>query len=144
MYMCAVTYPVQRTATVSDFSAQQSTTEHTRAHSSTEEQEPDRKRGFVCRKVQAHGKAVGLPTDDDMGNSEVGHNALGSGQVVSQGAALVDIALADGSMFKTDGWKYIEPSFAKNTVHFIGLLSDGGVHSRINQLYQLIEGALLV
>jgi BPG-independent PGAM N-terminus (iPGM_N)/Metalloenzyme superfamily len=83
--------------------------------------------------VQAHGTAVGLPTDDDMGNSEVGHNALGSGQVVDQGARLVDIALEDGSMFKSDGWKHIEPAFAEGTLHLIGLCSNGGVHSRLDQ-----------
>ena len=46
---------------------------------------PATARAFACRTVQAHGTAVGLPTEGDMGNSEVGHNALGSGQVVSQG-----------------------------------------------------------
>lgn len=51
------------------------------------------------RTVRAHGMAVGLPSDDDMGNSEVGHNALGAGQVIAQGAKLVDNAIADGSVF---------------------------------------------
>lgn len=45
----------------------------------------------LCRCVQAHGTAVGLPTDADMGNSEVGHNALGSGQVVDQGTPQADV-----------------------------------------------------
>ena len=45
------------------------------------------------RSVLAHGKAVGLPTNDDMGNSEVGHNALGAGKIIAQGASLVDICL---------------------------------------------------
>jgi len=94
------------------------------------------------RTVQAHGLAVGLPTDADMGNSEVGHNALGSGQVVDQGARLVDIALETGSMFTSDGWKYISDAFAEHTVHFVGLLSDGGVHSRCNQLIGTIKGAV--
>ncbi|BDA43229.1 2,3-bisphosphoglycerate-independent phosphoglycerate mutase [Coccomyxa sp. Obi] len=93
------------------------------------------------RTVRAHGTAVGLPSDADMGNSEVGHNALGSGQVIDQGARLVDIALEDGSAFKLDGWKYISESFSDNTVHFIGLLSDGGVHSRIDQLVGFMKGA---
>jgi 2,3-bisphosphoglycerate-independent phosphoglycerate mutase len=61
-----------------------------------------------------------------MGNSEVGHNALGSGQVIDQGARLVDIALESGSAFELDGFKYIQQAFADHTVHFIGLLSDGG------------------
>lgn len=94
------------------------------------------------RTVQAHGTAVGLPTDADMGNSEVGHNALGSGQVVDQGARLVDKALASGSIFESDGWKLISGAFDGNTVHFIGLLSDGGVHSRYDQLEQCMRGAM--
>jgi hypothetical protein len=88
------------------------------------------------RTVRAHGPAVGLPTWDDMGNSEVGHNALGAGQLIDQGARLVDKALADGSLFTQDGWQYISSAFKEHTVHFIGLLSSGGVHSRANQLYQ--------
>jgi hypothetical protein len=86
------------------------------------------------RSVKAHGTAVGLPSDADMGNSEVGHNALGSGQVVDQGARLVDLALSTGKMFDGAGWKLISEAFPSHTVHFIGLLSDGGVHSRYDQL----------
>lgn len=93
------------------------------------------------RAIKAHGTAVGLPTDADMGNSEVGHNALGSGQIVDQGARLVDIALETGAMYEGDGWKLISKAFEANTVHFIGLLSDGGVHSRCNQLYGCMKGA---
>uniref|UniRef100_A0A061R7T5 phosphoglycerate mutase (2,3-diphosphoglycerate-independent) n=1 Tax=Tetraselmis sp. GSL018 TaxID=582737 RepID=A0A061R7T5_9CHLO len=93
------------------------------------------------RTVQAHGTAVGLPTDDDMGNSEVGHNALGAGQLIAQGARLVDMALASGEIFQSDGWNYISSAFEKNTLHLIGLLSDGGVHSRLNQLEQILDGA---
>ena len=65
----------------------------------------------------------------------------GSGQVIDQGARLVDMALEDGSAFKLDGWKYISEAFAEHTVHFIGLLSDGGVHSRIDQLLGFVRGA---
>ena len=57
--------------------------------------------------LKAHGKAVGLPSDDDMGNSEVGHNAIGSGQVVEQGASLVNQALASGALFQRPAWKEI-------------------------------------
>lgn len=94
------------------------------------------------RIVQAHGTAVGLPTNDDMGNSEVGHNALGSGQVVDQGARLVDNALREGTMFTSDGWNLISEAFTDHSLHFIGLLSDGGVHSRYNQLQQTMAGAV--
>src|SRR5215217_9553178 len=54
----------------------------------------------VRAELRAHGKAVGLPSDDDMGNSEVGHNALGAGVVHSQGALLVNRAIASGAMFE--------------------------------------------
>eukprot|EP00929_Paragymnodinium_shiwhaense_P044260 TRINITY_DN2270_c0_g1_i1.p1 TRINITY_DN2270_c0_g1~~TRINITY_DN2270_c0_g1_i1.p1 ORF type:complete len:804 (+),score=221.10 TRINITY_DN2270_c0_g1_i1:76-2487(+) len=93
-----------------------------------------------ARSVAAHGPAVGLPSADDMGNSEVGHNALGSGQVVAQGAKLVDNALASGTLFSSAGFKHISSAFAKNTVHCITLLSDGGVHSRYDQLHLLMFG----
>ncbi len=90
--------------------------------------------------LKAHGIAVGLPTDQDMGNSEVGHNALGAGRVFDQGARLVNQALKTGGIFKTDLWnRIIDRNRLGGTVHFIGLLSDGNVHSHIDQLYALID-----
>ncbi|KDP21820.1 hypothetical protein JCGZ_00607 [Jatropha curcas] len=93
------------------------------------------------RLIRAHGKAVGLPTEDDMGNSEVGHNALGAGRIYAQGAKLVDLALASGKIYDDVGFKYIKESFETGTLHLIGLLSDGGVHSRLDQLQLLLKGA---
>ncbi|XP_068668077.1 2,3-bisphosphoglycerate-independent phosphoglycerate mutase [Aristolochia californica] len=93
------------------------------------------------RLVRAHGTAVGLPTEDDMGNSEVGHNALGAGRIYAQGAKLVDYALASGKIYEGEGFSYIKESFDTNTLHLIGLLSDGGVHSRLDQLQLLLKGA---
>ncbi|KAL8224775.1 hypothetical protein R6Q57_017332 [Mikania cordata] len=93
------------------------------------------------RLVRAHGTAVGLPTEDDMGNSEVGHNALGAGRIFAQGAKLVDLALASGKIYEDEGFNYIKESFATNTLHLIGLMSDGGVHSRLDQLQLLLRGA---
>ncbi|KAL0922571.1 hypothetical protein M5K25_006562 [Dendrobium thyrsiflorum] len=93
------------------------------------------------RLVRAHGTAVGLPTEDDMGNSEVGHNALGAGRIFAQGAKLVDLALASGKIYEGEGFQYIKESFDKGTLHLIGLLSDGGVHSRLDQLQLLLKGA---
>ncbi|KAH7833840.1 hypothetical protein Vadar_010267 [Vaccinium darrowii] len=93
------------------------------------------------RLVRAHGKAVGLPTEDDMGNSEVGHNALGAGRIYAQGAKLVDLALASGKIYDGEGFNYIKESFETGTLHLIGLLSDGGVHSRLDQLQLLMKGA---
>lgn len=69
-----------------------------------------------------------------MGNSEVGHNALGAGRIYAQGAKLVDLALASGKIYEDEGFKYISECFEKGTVHLIGLLSDGGVHSRLDQV----------
>ncbi|PKA51163.1 2,3-bisphosphoglycerate-independent phosphoglycerate mutase [Apostasia shenzhenica] len=93
------------------------------------------------RLVRAHGTAVGLPSEDDMGNSEVGHNALGAGRIYAQGAKLVDLALASGKIYDGEGFKYIQQNFDKGTLHLIGLLSDGGVHSRLDQLQLLLKGA---
>ena len=93
--------------------------------------------------LRAHGTAVGLPSDDDMGNSEVGHNAIGAGKVYSQGAKLVNESIASGDMYKASGWKEIICNvLAKNsTLHFIGLFSDGNVHSHINHLKEMIKQA---
>lgn len=89
--------------------------------------------------LKAHGLAVGLPTDKDMGNSEVGHNALGAGRVFSQGAKLVNNAIADRTIFETSVWKKITNFKEDACIHFIGLLSDGNVHSHIDQLFGLLE-----
>lgn len=90
--------------------------------------------------LKAHGTAVGLPTDDDMGNSEVGHNAIGAGRVVPQGAKRVNLALESGEIFKSDVWKgVVEKGKNNGTVHFIGLLSDGNVHSHVKHLFALLR-----
>ncbi|MCB2206401.1 2,3-bisphosphoglycerate-independent phosphoglycerate mutase [bacterium] len=92
--------------------------------------------------LKAHGPAVGLPSDDDMGNSEVGHNALGAGRIFAQGAKLVNRAIADGSMFETELWTSLMEKHSKGgTLHFMGLLSDGNVHSHIDHLYAMIDRA---
>jgi 2,3-bisphosphoglycerate-independent phosphoglycerate mutase len=97
-------------------------------------------RDYPNRILKAHGKAVGLPSDDDMGNSEVGHNAIGSGQIVNQGASLVNQAIASGKIFERDAWKEISTNVRNHnsTLHFIGLFSDGNVHSHIDHLKALI------
>ena len=91
-------------------------------------------------KLKAHGKAVGLPSDEDMGNSEVGHNALGCGRVLAQGAQLVNEAVASGHIFSGKAWAEIGTrARAGGTVHFIGLLSDGNVHSNVAHLYAMLD-----
>ena len=91
--------------------------------------------------IKAHGGAVGLPSDDDMGNSEVGHNALGCGQIYSQGAKLVNESIESGSIYQSETWKDLIGAVAGNdkTLHFIGLLSDGNVHSNIKHLLAMLE-----
>ncbi len=92
--------------------------------------------------LAAHGPAVGLPSDDDMGNSEVGHNALGAGRIFAQGAKLVNRAIADGSLFEADAWKTaIERATSGGTLHFLGLHSDGNVHSHNDHLYAMLRRA---
>ena len=90
---------------------------------------------YPTLKLKAHGTAVGLPSDDDMGNSEVGHNAIGAGQVFAQGAKLVSNSIESGLMFESDSWKQIAAvKDTGKTLHFIGLFSDGNVHSHIDHL----------
>jgi len=94
----------------------------------------------LCTQLNAHGTAVGLPSDEDMGNSEVGHNAIGAGRIFDQGARLVNKALKSGEIFKTKVWEKITTrALNGGTVHFIGLLSDGNVHSHIEQLFIMID-----
>ena len=93
--------------------------------------------------LKAHGVAVGLPSDDDMGNSEVGHNALGAGQVFAQGAKLVTNSIESGKMFASATWQELIANVKANgsTLHFMGLFSDGNVHSHIDHLKAMIEHA---
>ena len=93
--------------------------------------------------LQAHGHAVGMPNNEDMGNSEVGHNTLGAGRVFSQGAKLVDEALKSGQICQAPVWKEMLGHCRQHStpLHFIGLLSDGNVHSHIEHLFYLLKEA---
>ena len=93
--------------------------------------------------LKAHGTAVGLPSDADMGNSEVGHNALGSGQVFAQGAKLVSNSIETGKIFASDTWNLLVSNVKSHssTLHFLGLFSDGNVHSHIDHLKALVARA---
>lgn len=97
---------------------------------------------YPWQKLKAHGTAVGLPSDADMGNSEVGHNAIGAGQVYSQGAKLVSESLESKAMFESPVWKSLAADALKGgAMHFIGLLSDGNVHSHIDHLMMMLDEA---
>jgi 2,3-bisphosphoglycerate-independent phosphoglycerate mutase len=92
--------------------------------------------------LRAHGRAVGLPSDDDMGNSEVGHNALGAGKIYDQGAMLVGAAIRSGALFEGAVWlQAIERGVRGGAVHFLGLLSDGNVHSHLDHLFAMLDRA---
>jgi len=93
--------------------------------------------------VKAHGTAVGLPSDGDMGNSEVGHNAIGCGRVFSQGAKLVSNSIATGHLYQGETWLKLTNNVKEKdgTLHFIGLLSDGNVHSHIDHLEHMVRTA---
>ncbi len=97
----------------------------------------------IYSEVKAHGIAVGLPDDGDMGNSEVGHNAIGCGRVFAQGAALVGDAIETGAMFEGAVWQeLVANANEKNSaLHFIGLFSDGNVHSNLNHLEAMLAKA---
>lgn len=95
------------------------------------------------RTLLAHGTHVGLGSSDDMGNSEVGHNALGAGRIFDQGSKLVAKSIATGDVFNTPVWQDLVARTVgeARTFHFIGLLSDGNVHSHIDHLFALLNRA---
>jgi 2,3-bisphosphoglycerate-independent phosphoglycerate mutase len=96
----------------------------------------------VRAELRAHGKAVGLPSDDDMGNSEVGHNALGAGKVYAQGALLVGRAITSGALFEGPVWREVVARGGRGgAIHFLGLLSDGNVHSHVSHLEAMLTAA---
>jgi 2,3-bisphosphoglycerate-independent phosphoglycerate mutase len=102
------------------------------------------KENGIYRPIYAHGTYVGLPSNSDIGNSEVGHNALGAGTVYDQGAKLVSNAIESESIFAGDTWKEIVSSVMNqgSTLHFLGLLSDGNVHSHEQHLYKMMKKAV--
>ncbi|TGN19486.1 2,3-bisphosphoglycerate-independent phosphoglycerate mutase [Leptospira idonii] len=93
--------------------------------------------------LKAHGTAVGMPSDEDMGNSEVGHNVLGSGRIFDQGAKLVSASIEAKEMFQGPIWKKLIDNVKSksSTLHFLGLFSDGNVHSHIDHLRAMIDAA---
>lgn len=93
-------------------------------------------------RLGASGLSVGLP-DGQMGNSEVGHMNLGAGRVVYQDLVKINMAVEDGSLAKEPVLQaaLAQAKSSGKKLHFIGLLSDGGVHSHINHLKGLVSAA---
>ncbi len=100
-------------------------------------------RHSLASRLKAHGTAVGMPSDDDMGNSEIGHNAIGCGRIFEQGASLVNHAIEERTLFNGAVWKELIANVNSHDsrLHFIGLLSDGNVHSHIDHLEALLAEA---
>ncbi len=101
------------------------------------------KQNALYTTLSAHGVAVGMPSNADMGNSEVGHNALGAGRIYDQGAKLVQNAVDDGSLFTSEAWKKCTDRVRQSgqPLHFLGLFSDGNVHSHVEHLKAMIKKA---
>ena len=98
---------------------------------------------YKTTSLQASGEAVGI-LPNDMGNSEVGHNAIGSGQIIKQGIAHINEAINSGAIWQTQTWIDIMERIHNNpesTLHFSGIFSDGNVHSSIYHLEKMIEKA---
>ena len=117
-------------------------------------------REYLHVSLNASGEAVGL-LPGQMGNSEVGHNTMGAGQTMKQGIARIEEAFNTGEVFNSDAWKgamtrilsenrgrfdnfgnsWYNEEVGPATLHFAGIFSDGGVHSHISHLEQMVEKA---
>lgn len=97
-------------------------------------------RTYPYAQLQASGENVGLP-DGQMGNSEVGHLNIGAGRVVYQDLVKINAACRDNSILENPGIKkaYTYAKENNKSIHFLGLVSDGGVHSSMDHLFKLIE-----
>ena len=93
--------------------------------------------------IKAHGISVGLPNDESMGNSEIGHNTLGAGLSYSQRAKLINDLIETNGLFDNAEWNALidKLTSTNSALHFIGLLSDGYIHTHVNQLYALLDKA---
>lgn len=98
---------------------------------------------YVRRLLDASGEAVGIVAGQ-MGNSEVGHNTIGCGQIIKQGVAKIEDAIQSGAIWQTAAWQGAIGQLDKdnNTLHFAGIFSDGGVHSDIKHLEVMIQKAI--
>lgn len=117
-------------------------------------------RSYLRVALLASGEAVGL-LPGQMGNSEVGHNTMGAGKAIKQGIAHIEEAFVSGAVFESEAWKgaitrvlnedrgqfdnsdnsWYNEDIEPATLHFAGIFSDGGVHSHISHLEQMIDKA---
>ncbi|MBI4407868.1 MAG: 2,3-bisphosphoglycerate-independent phosphoglycerate mutase [Candidatus Kerfeldbacteria bacterium] len=97
-------------------------------------------RDYPAITLQASGEVVGLPWGE-MGNSEVGHMNIGGGKIIYQSLPYINKAIFDGSFYTNQAFKDAIAHVKQNnsTLHLMGLVSDGGIHSSQNHLYALLE-----
>ncbi len=99
-------------------------------------------RKYAHTRLFTHGPYVGLPSLQDMGGSEVGHLTMGAGRILDQGPTRINKAIADGSFFASEALKLVIDRCLKGgTLHLLGLLSDGNVHSHIDHFKAVIRHA---
>lgn len=95
---------------------------------------------YPAMALRASGEAVGLE-EGVMGNSEVGHNTLGAGQMIKQGIGMINEAFRTGAVWGSKAWQKAVEAGRTKTLHFAGIFSDGGVHSDMAHLEKMIEQA---
>lgn len=97
---------------------------------------------YAHTQLLTHGPYVGLPSGKDMGGSEVGHLTMGAGLILEQGPTRINKAIADGSFFQSEALQQVmKVAQTDNTLHLIGLLSDGNIHSHLAHFRALIKHA---
>jgi len=84
---------------------------------------------FPSTEIAASGLEVGLADETDAGNSEVGHNAIGSGQYIKQGLALLNEQFSSGAIFQTETWNKLKSNARDKKLNIFTLISDGRLHS---------------
>src|SRR5712672_4399580 len=95
---------------------------------------------FPSTLIHTSGPAVGLP-EGQMGNSEVGHMNIGAGRVVHMDITKIDLMVANKTLDQVPLFQQAMERGRQRQLHFLGLLSDGGVHSHIQHLFALLEMA---
>lgn len=100
-------------------------------------------REYAHTRLLTHGPYVGLASPTDLGGSEVGHLTMGAGLILDQGPTRIGKAIADGSFFRSDALCTVTDHCLESggTLHLLGLLSDGNVHSHIDHILALIAHA---
>ncbi|MDX8398222.1 MAG: 2,3-bisphosphoglycerate-independent phosphoglycerate mutase [Mariprofundaceae bacterium] len=97
---------------------------------------------YAHTQLMTHGKYVGLPSNKDMGGSEVGHLTMGAGQILEQGPTRINNAIADGSFYESEALaQLIDQVKVSGTLHLLGLLSDGNIHSHIDHFIAVAQYA---